>query len=132
MTKLTDYKALIDTEPANGARTDQQVLDWLNETVSRNKGSLSGDEMFNAADTTEQNALTAEKRGEWLSLCGRDGIDPFGAANVALVIQLFGGGSASVAALQALRTEQVDRVTNAGISRKNLGISLVNSARSQA
>ena len=109
--------------------TDQVILDFLNESVGRNKTSLSGDELFNAADTTEQNALTPAERSEWLSLCGRDNIDPFGAANVALVVQLFGGGSTTVTALNALRVEQVDRVTAAGISRKNLGVSLVNSVR---
>ena len=31
-------KELIDSEPLNAARTDQQVLDWLNETVTVKKG----------------------------------------------------------------------------------------------
>ena len=122
-------KELIDSEPLNAARTDEEVLAWLNENVNRNKTSLSGDEMFNAADTTEQNALTPAERSEWLALCGRDSIDPFGAANVALVVQLFDGGSATVTALNALRVEQVDRVTAAGVSRQNLGISRVTSVR---
>lgn len=122
-------KELIDSEGANATRTDQEVLDWLNESVSRNKTSLSGDELFNAADTAEQNALTSAERSEWLALCGRDNIDPFGAANVALVVQLFGGGSTTVTALNALRVEQVDRVTAAGVSRSNLGLSLVNKVR---
>ena len=122
-------KELIDSEPLNAGRTDQEVLDWLNESVSRDKTSLSGDELFNAADTTEQNALTSAERSEWLALCGRDSIDPFGAANVALVVQLFGNPSATRTALLALRVEQVDRVTAAGVSRKNLGLSLVNKVR---
>lgn len=121
---------LINTMPGIvPGTTDQEVLDWLNESVSRNKTSLSGDELFNAADTTEQNALTSAERSEWLALCGRDNIDPFGAANVALVVQLFGGGSTTVTALNALRVEQVDRVTAAGVSRSNLGLSLVNKVR---
>lgn len=122
-------KELIDSEGANATRTDQEVLDWLNESVSRNKTSLSGDELFNAADTAEQNALTSAERSEWLALCGRDNIDPFGSANVALVVQLFGGGSTTATALNALRVEQVDRVTAAGVSRSNLGLSLVNKVR---
>ena len=121
---------LINTMPGIvPGTTDQAVLDWLNESVSRNKTSLSGDELFNAADTTEQNALTSAERSEWLALCARSAVDPFGAATVALVLQLYGGGSTTVTALNALRVEQVDRVTNAGISRKNLGVSLVNSVR---
>ena len=115
-------KELIDSEPLNAARTDQEVLDWLNETVSRNKTSLSGDELFNSADTTEQNALTSAERSEWLALCARSELDPFGAANVALVVQLYGGGSATVTALNALRVEQVDRWTANNISgRHTLG-----------
>ena len=109
--------------------TDQAQLDWCNELVTRNKTSLTGDELFNSADTAEQNALTSEQRSEWLALCGRDSIDPFGGANVSLVIQLFGAGSDTVTALQTLRTEQVDRLTNDGVSRKNLGVSLINSLR---
>jgi hypothetical protein len=103
-------KELIDSEPLNAARTDQEVLDWLNESVNRNKTSLSGDELFNAADTGEQNALTDAQKSQWLALCGRDSIDPFGAANVALVVQLFGGGSATVTALNVLRVESVTRL----------------------
>lgn len=109
--------------------TDASVFSWLNELVDRNKTSITGDEMFNAADTAEQDALQATERQEWLALCGRDTIDPFGAANVALVIQLFGNPSATVTALSALRLEQVDRVTNAGLSRKLLGTSLINTVR---
>jgi hypothetical protein len=110
-------KELIDSEPANAARTDEEVLAWLNESVSVNKTSLSGDEMFNAADTGEQNALTDSQKSQWLALCGRDSIDPFGAANVALVVQLFGGGSATVTALQALRVNSVLRYRDAGFSQ---------------
>ena len=109
--------------------TDAAVLVFLNEQVSRNKTSLSGDELFNAADTGEQDALTSAQRSEWLALCGRDNIDPFGAANVALVVQLFGNPSATRTALIALRTEQMDRCTANGVSRSNLGPSLINLVR---
>ena len=127
---MADLLTLIDTMPGiNPGTTDQAVLDWLNETVSRNKTSLSGDELFNAADTTEQDALTDAQKSQWLSLCARSDLNPFGGANVALVVQIFGGGSATVTTLNALRVEQVDRVTNAGISRKYLGLSHINSLR---
>lgn len=122
-------KELIDSEPANAGRTDQEVLDWLLELVTRNKTSLSGDQLYNAADATEQDALTDAQKAQWLALCGRDSIDPFGVANVATVLNIFGNPSVTRTALLALRTEQVDRLTNAGVSRKNLGLSLINSVR---
>lgn len=122
-------KELIDSEPANAGRTDQQVLDWLNETVSRNLSSLSGDVMFAATDGAEFAALTDLKKQLWVSFTSKDSIDPFASANVAFVQWIFGGGSTTVSDLAALRTEDVDRVTNAGISRKNLGLSLVNAVR---
>jgi len=34
MADFAALKALIDTEPLNAARTDQEVLDWLNESVT--------------------------------------------------------------------------------------------------
>jgi hypothetical protein len=122
-------KELIDSDGANAAKSDADVLAWCLELVSRNKTSLRGDELFNAADITEQDALTAAQRSEWLALCGRDSIDPFGAANVALVIQIFGNPSNTRTALLALRVEQVARIVDAGVSSKNLGTSLINSVR---
>jgi hypothetical protein len=101
--------------------TDQVLFDWSIEMVTQNKTSLSGDVLFNTADVTEQNALTDAQKSQWLALCGRDSIDPFGAANVALVTQLFGGGSATITALNALRTEQVPRYQDAGVGYLRIG-----------
>lgn len=111
--------------------TDSAVLAWLNETVPVNRTSVSGDELFQATDSTDWAGLSDAQKSQWLALCGRDNLDPFGAANVALVTNIFGGGSDTVTALQALRVEQKDRVTAAGISRRLLGESLIGSVRAQ-
>ena len=110
-------KALIDSEALNAGRTDQEVYDWLHELVNKNRSSLSGDEMFQATDSTDWAALTADEKSQWLALCGRDSIDPFGPANVALVTAIFSGGSTTVSNLTTLRVEQVTRYANAGIRK---------------
>lgn len=92
-----------------GSLTDQQALDWLNTSIDVNRDSVSGDEMFQATDSTDWLALSDAEKSQWLAMCARDTLDPFGSANVALVTALFGGGSDTVAALIALRKESVQR-----------------------
>ena len=43
--ELPDLKAKIDEEPLNAARTDQQVLDWLNETETGPWLDVSAEDM---------------------------------------------------------------------------------------
>ncbi len=76
---------------------------------TRNRTNMTGDELFAATDNTEFTGLTAHEQTLWVSFCGRDQIDPFGASNVAFVQHVFGGGSATIAALSSARTESVSR-----------------------
>lgn len=96
--------------------TDEAVAADLN-TVYRtvNKTSLSGDELFAATDSAEFAALTDHQESLWVSFCGRSSVDPFGASNVAFVQYIFGGGSTTVANLNALRTESVSRAFELGL-----------------
>lgn len=88
-------------------------LNAANRTVQ--KRSLSGDEVFQATDSGEWAALSATKRLEWLTFCGRASIDPFGAANVALVQELFAGLSGdTIANLVSLRSETISRGAELG------------------
>ena len=82
---------------------------------SRNLSSLTGDQLFAATDATEFGGLTDVKKQLWLAFCGRSEIDPFGAANVAFVQWIFGGGSDTVTGLASLRTETVSRATELGL-----------------
>ena len=107
--------------------TDQQAADDLNTSYrTRNRTSMIGDEIAQAADPTEFNALddgsannTADVKGHWLALCGRETIDPFATANVQLVIAIFGGASTTVSNLNVARVKSITRATELEIGFVN-------------
>ncbi len=111
---MADLRDELLTDPlvrGYAGMTDQQAADDLN-TVNRtrNRTEMTGDEVFQSIESQAVwVALTANQRLEFLSLCGRDILDPFGAANVNLVKSIFGGGSATVTALEAARIENITR-----------------------
>ena len=78
---------------------------------SRNKSSLTGDEVFTATDATEMSGLSDHKRELWVSWSTKTSIDPFNSKNVAFVQWIFGAGSDTVTNLQALRVESISRAT---------------------
>ncbi len=115
--------------------TDEEAAADLNTSYrTRNRTSMSGDEIFQATDPGEFNALltgsgnTADDQGHWLAFCGRDTVDPFATANVQLVISIFGGGSTSVSNLNAARVESITRGEELGLGLVKIGH--VNVARS--
>lgn len=120
MSRIDDIKTEIDTDPLSrgySGMSDEAVAASMNDTIdrSRNLSSLTGDQIFDATDSTEFAALTDHKQGLWLSFCGRDTIDPFGSSNVAFVQWVFGGGSTTASSLGSLRTESVSRATELGL-----------------
>ena len=94
-----------------GAMTDAEASTRINLVDRpRNRTSMSGDEVFQSLESQAiWDGLTTDQRDNFLSFCARDTIDPFGAANVALILSIFGGGSATVANLQSARVELVSR-----------------------
>jgi hypothetical protein len=122
---LLALKAEIDGDPlirGYSGMSDQAVADDINTVYrSRNKTSITGDEMFQATDGAEFTALTEHKEQSWLSFCGRDSLDPYGAANVAFAQYIFGGGSTTLANLNALRIESISRADELGIGRITAG-----------
>ena len=95
--------------------SDLEVADDLNTQYrNRNKEVITGSEAFEQTDDTEYVALTDTKKSQWLSLCGIENHNPFGAA-VDAVIDIFGGGSSTVSNLQAFRVETVSRATELGL-----------------
>ncbi len=102
---------------SNQEATDELNSIWADpDTRTRNVLSMTGDEIAQAADPTEFDALddgsvasTADIKSHWLALCGRTSIDPFGVANVALVVSIFGNPSATVTNLLAVRVEDITR-----------------------
>ena len=117
---MADLKTELTDDPLTrgyAGMTDQEAADELNTSYrTRNRATMSGDEVAQQADPTEFNALddgsvnnTADVKGHWLILCARESIDPFATANAQLVIAIFGAASTSVANLQAVRVESITR-----------------------
>lgn len=88
-------------------------LNAVNREV--NKSAMSGDELFAATDETQFVGLSGHKQSAWLAFCGRESIDPFGAANVALVTWVFGTGSATFVTLAEIRKTSVSRAVELGL-----------------
>lgn len=105
----------------------QLAADELNaENVTRIKATMTGFELMENTDATEYSALTADGKVQWLSLCGQDTVNPeAGGVIQDIVIDIFGGGSATVTALAAARQETVSQATA-------LGLPLVNSLHVQS
>ena len=108
--------------------TDQQAADDLNTSYrTRNRTSMSGDEIAQAADPTEYDALnngqgnSADDQGHWLILCARGSVDPFATANVQLVVSIFGVGSTSVSNLNTARVESITRGDELGFGLVKVG-----------
>lgn len=124
-------KTEIDIDPLGrgySSMNDEEVATDLNtEYRNRNRTSLSGDDVFSATDAAEFAALDqgagndADIKNLWLAFCARDSIDPFGAANVAFVQWIFGGGSTTISNLQALRVEPQSRASELGLGAVKTG-----------
>ncbi len=107
--------------------SNQAAADDLNTSYrTRNRTSMSGDEIAQAADSTEYNALddgsvnnTSDTKSHWLAFCARTEIDPFATANVELVISIFGNPSVSRTNLIAARIESITRGTELGLGSVN-------------
>lgn len=104
-----------------GMSDAEVAADLLTEYRSRVRVSMSGDEIFAATDATDFADLTDHKRELWLALCARDILDPAGAANVALVMWIFGGGSTTLANLITSRQEAISRATELGLGHVREG-----------
>ena len=77
------------------------------------KRSLTGNDLFTSTAASEFAALTDTHKQMWISWCSTER-DPWDGANVAFVVYIFGGGSATMAALAALRVEPISRAQELG------------------
>jgi len=105
-------KTEIDADPLTrgyAGMTDAQVkADGHTKYRTRNKTSLTGSEVLNAIDKTEFNSKTdAQKQQVW-DLVHLGTLNPFG-IEASLMVDIFGGGSVTIVALQALRVESISR-----------------------
>ncbi len=117
---MADLKTELTDDPLTrgyAGMTDSQAADDLNTSYrSRNRTSMTGDEIAQQADPTEFNALddgsannTADVKSHWLALCGRETIDPFATANVELINSIFGNPSATRTNLATARVGSITR-----------------------
>lgn len=111
---MDDLQTELTNDPeARGyaSMTDAEAADDLNTKYrSRNRTNMTGDEVFaNIESQAIWDGLTDNKRLEFLALCGRDTLDPFGSANVDLVKSVFGGASVTVSNLATARVESISR-----------------------
>ncbi len=114
---LTDEQANDPLTRGYSGMSDQQFADSLNaKDIDVIKSTVSGSDVFAATVDTEYDALTAGLRQEWLSLCAIDSLVPSnGEAAASTVIRIFGGGSATIANLQTLRTSTISRGSQLGL-----------------
>jgi hypothetical protein len=109
---IVALKTELDTDPlARGysGMTNQEATDSLNiVNRNRNRTSMLGTELIENTDATEFALLSDAKKSLWLSLCGIDSHDPFG-SSADIAIDIWGAGSDTITALQALRVETVSR-----------------------
>ena len=120
----------ITNDPLNrySGMTDKQILTSLyTVNISRNRTSMSGREVKSKVVNSEYDSLTDAAKSQFLSLTSSNDLNPFGlAANV--VKNIFGNGSATVAALATSRIETISRVVELSLGRVKLGhISIVRS-----
>ena len=89
--------------------TDQQIVDSLNtEDRERNKTSLTGSEVMNAIDKAEFQALPAADEATVWNILHLGTINPFGVEKD-IMVDLFGAGSDTIAALALIRVEAISR-----------------------
>jgi hypothetical protein len=93
-------------------------LNAVNRT--KNKTSMSGSEVMNAVDAAEWATLDAAQKQTVWDICHLGTVNPFGVEQ-ALMIGVFGAGSATITALQAIRKYDVSRATELGLSRVREG-----------
>jgi len=103
---------------SDDATTAAAELNEVNRT--RNKASLTGNELFTSTDPAEFTALTDPAKQMWVSWCNTER-DPTNANNVSFVVFIFGSGSATMTALAALRTESISRAVELGLGRVRAG-----------
>lgn len=87
-----------------GSMTDAEVVAYMetNNAPIITKESLSGHELFGVTVESEYNSLTAEKKQEWLGLCG---IDVISKAATPLIKSIFPNTTDTWAAIVALGRE---------------------------
>ncbi len=87
-------------------------LNAVNRTT--NKVTMTASEVYNAVDNTEYIALTTTQQEEIWNIVHLGEINPFG-LEATRFTAIFGGGSTTITALAASRTNNVSRAVEIGL-----------------
>jgi len=126
LARIAAIKAELDADPLGrlySGMDDPAVTADLNTVYrTRTKASVSGADAFQVTDPDEFDALLDPARSEWLSMCAIESLNPAnGTPAAAIATRLFGGPSATVAALIAFREETVTRGVELGFGLLSIG-----------
>lgn len=118
-----ELKALIDGEPANAARTNQEVLDWCNDkTITVQYKTMSGSDLLANTDGDELGALSVDQSQLWVSLCGVDNVPVSNnQPAVKMAVSVFGGASQTVINLSAARNHLISPSENSNLGWVRMG-----------
>lgn len=118
---MADYQALnseLVSDPLSrgyAGMTDAEAAADLNTVYrTRNITSMSASQVLNKVDATEYAALADLQKNTVWGLLGMGTLNPWG-VEATIIQQVFGGGSATVAALAASRTETISRAAELGL-----------------
>lgn len=115
---LVALKTELTTDPLSrgyAGMTDEEAATNLNTVDrTRNKTSMTGSEVVNNVDAAEWVALSGEEQAKVWDILHLGTLNPFG-VEAALLIAIFGGGSATIIALQAARVDAVSRAEELGL-----------------
>lgn len=118
MSRYNTIKSELDADPLGrgyaGMTPAQAAASFNARNRQRNRAMVVGNEVFEATVAGEYGTLTDSQKQQWLTLCSFDQIDPSGKA-ADLAVSIFGGGSDTIAALQAIRVETVTRGEELGL-----------------
>ncbi len=105
------YSAMSDSEIAVDINTVYRTVD---------KATMTGSEVLNAIDKGEFNTLSITNKQLLWDILHIGNINPFG-IEATLFIDIFGGASATIISLQALRKNNVSRAMELGIGKVREG-----------
>ena len=109
---LAKLKAEITNDPlalGYAGTTDQQICDLLNaKTRSQHVALLTPTQILNAIVYTEWTSKSATQQQVIWNMLGMGALNPWG-IEASIFTTVFGAGSATIAALAALRVEAISR-----------------------
>ena len=139
---MTTLKELIDSEPLNAARTDQEVLDWCNELQTiwidvpwlEYAIWLSGIDGVGRLEDNKDHATLAVRSACQMGLAVLNGGQPLSLTRSEvrtgmnkLVTDVFTAAERDT--LLAVGQKQVNRLVEAGVNTKNFGIGRIGVVR---